>query len=118
MLSAMNDCLFCRIARGEAPARVIFEDDEILAFHDISPKAPIHFLAVPKKHIADLMELSPEDAGLVGRLVFESQRIAAELGCSDKGARFVFNCKSDGGQTVGHLHLHVLGGRALGWPPG
>jgi histidine triad (HIT) family protein len=114
----MNDCLFCRIALGEIPSRKIYEDDRILAFHDIAPKAPVHFLVIPKKHISNLMELSSEDSELVGRLVYEAQRIAGELGCSERGARFVFNCKSDGGQTVGHLHLHALGGRALGWPPG
>jgi histidine triad (HIT) family protein len=114
----MSDCVFCRIVRGELPSRKIFEDDEILAFHDLAPKAPTHFLVIPKRHIPNLMELEDGDTALIGRLVFEAQRIAAELGCASKGARFVFNCKSDGGQTVDHLHLHVLGGRPLAWPPG
>jgi len=114
----MDDCLFCKIAKGEIPSKRIYEDDELLAFHDIGPKAPVHFLVIPKRHIASLMELEKADTDLVGRLVFKAQEIAKELGCSEKGARFVFNCKSDGGQTVEHLHLHVLGGRAMGWPPG
>ena len=114
----MSDCIFCKIAKGEIPSKKIFEDDEILAFHDIDPKAPVHFLVIPKRHIPNLMEMKAGDEALVGRLVFEAQRLAAGLGCSGKGARFVFNCKSDGGQTVEHVHLHVLGGRALDWPPG
>jgi histidine triad (HIT) family protein len=114
----MIDCIFCKIVRGELPSRRIYEDEEILAFHDVNPKAPTHFLVIPKRHIPNLMELERADSALIGRLVFEAQRLAAELGCSRSGARFVFNCKSDGGQTVDHVHLHVLGGRALGWPPG
>jgi histidine triad (HIT) family protein len=114
----MSDCLFCKIAKGEIPAEFLFEDEDLVAFRDIAPKAPTHFLVVPKRHIPNLMELASEDSPLIGRLVFEGQRIAAELGCAAKGARFVFNCKSDGGQTVDHVHLHVLGGRALDWPPG
>jgi histidine triad (HIT) family protein len=114
----MSDCLFCKIVKGEIPSKKIFEDDEILAFHDIAPKAPTHFLVIPKRHIPNLMEMSTADSALVGRLVYEAQRLASELGCTERGARFVFNCKSDGGQTVDHVHLHVLGGRALDWPPG
>jgi histidine triad (HIT) family protein len=114
----MSDCLFCKIVRGEIPSKKIFENDEILAFHDIAPKAPTHFLVIPKRHIPNLMEMGPSDSALIGRLVYEAQRIAAELGCGEKGARFVFNCKEDGGQTVDHVHLHVLGGRSLDWPPG
>jgi histidine triad (HIT) family protein len=114
----MSDCAFCKIVRGEIPSRKIFEDEEILAFHDIAPKAPTHFLVIPKKHIPSLMELESADSALVGRLVFAAQRIARELGCAERGARFVINCKRDGGQTVDHLHVHVLGGRPLGWPPG
>jgi len=114
----MSDCLFCKIARGEIPSKKIYEDGEMLAFHDIGPKAPVHFLVIPKKHIASLYELGAEDTALVGRLVFKAQELAKSLGCAERGARFVFNCKADGGQTVEHLHLHVLGGRAMGWPPG
>jgi histidine triad (HIT) family protein len=114
----MQECIFCKIIRGEIPSRKAYEDDEMLAFHDLSPQAPVHFLVVPKRHIENLMELGSEDSALVGRLVFKAQALARELGCGEKGARFVFNCKSDGGQTVPHLHLHVLGGRVLTWPPG
>lgn len=114
----MNDCLFCKIARGEIPSRKIYEDDELFAFHDINPQAPVHFLVIPKKHIDNLMAMEPEDSALAGRLVFKAQEIAAALGCADKGARFVLNCKSDGGQSVDHLHLHALGGRRMTWPPG
>ncbi|MDR1893910.1 MAG: histidine triad nucleotide-binding protein [Spirochaetales bacterium] len=114
----MKDCLFCRILRGEIPARKIYEDGEILAFHDVNPQAPVHFLLIPKKHIPSLMELSAEDASLMGRLLFKAQELAIQEGCGEMGARFVFNCRAHGGQTVDHLHLHVLGGRFLSWPPG
>jgi histidine triad (HIT) family protein len=114
----MDDCLFCKIAKGEIPSKKIYEDGEMLAFHDIGPKAPVHFLVVPKKHVSNLYELAPADSALIGRMVFKAQELARELGCEAKGARFVFNCKEDGGQTVPHLHLHVLGGRAMDWPPG
>ncbi|HCM26493.1 MAG TPA: histidine triad nucleotide-binding protein [Treponema sp.] len=112
------DCLFCRISRGEVPCRKIYEDDEIFAFHDIAPRAPVHFLVIPKRHIASLMDASDDDEGLIGRLALRAQKLARDLGCSEKGARFVANCRSDGGQTVDHLHLHVLGGRPMSWPPG
>ena len=90
----------------------------MLAFFDIAPKAPVHFLVIPKKHIANIMELAPADSALMGRLLYKAQELAQGLGCAEKGARFVFNCKSDGGQSVDHVHLHVLGGRAMDWPPG
>jgi histidine triad (HIT) family protein len=114
----MADCIFCKIAKGAIPSKKIFEDDELLAFHDASPQAPVHFLVIPKKHIRNIMEIEPGDAALTGKLLNKARELAAELGCAEKGARFVINCKSDGGQTVDHLHVHVLGGRALGWPPG
>jgi histidine triad (HIT) family protein len=113
----MSDCIFCKIVAGEIPCRKIYEDDELLAFHDVTPQAPVHFLVIPKRHIKNIMELDG-DTGLIGRLLYRAQALAVELGCGEKGARFVINCKSDGGQTVDHLHCHVLGGRALGWPPG
>jgi histidine triad (HIT) family protein len=114
----MSDCIFCKIARGEIPSAKIYEDEEFLAFRDIAPKAPVHFLVIPKRHIANLMELEGGDSDLVGRMLFKAQELARGQGCADKGARFVVNCKSDGGQTVDHLHLHVLGGRPMDWPPG
>lgn len=114
----MCDCLFCRIARGELPCKKLYEDDEMLAFYDIAPKAPVHFLVIPKKHIASLMDMSPDDAALVGRLVFRAEELAKREGLEKSGARFVFNCRSDAGQSVPHVHLHVLGGRVMDWPPG
>lgn len=114
----MDDCLFCKIARGEIPCKKIYEDDELLAFHDIAPQAPVHFLVIPKRHIDNVMEMAPADTALAGKIIFLAQKLAVSLGCEEKGARFVVNCKSDGGQSVNHLHLHALGGRQLAWPPG
>lgn len=114
----MDDCLFCKIIKGEIPSKKVYEDDEFFAFRDINPQAPVHFLIVPKKHIATVMDMSPEDAALVGRMLYRAQLLAKEEGLTENGARFVFNCKADAGQTVWHIHLHVLGGRAFGWPPG
>jgi histidine triad (HIT) family protein len=114
----MSDCIFCKIAAGEIPSKKIFEDEELIAFHDASPQAPVHFLVIPKQHIRNIMELGTANISLMGRLIHKAQELAAELGCAEKGARFVINCKSDGGQTVDHLHIHVLGGRPLSWPPG
>ena len=114
----MSDCIFCKIIKGEIPAKKLYEDDELLAFHDVNPQAPVHFLVIPKKHIPNIMELDASDAALLGRLLFKAQELAATNGCAEKGARFVINCKSDGGQSVDHLHCHILGGRAMAWPPG
>jgi histidine triad (HIT) family protein len=114
----MSDCIFCKIIAGEIPSEKIYEDGEILAFRDITPQAPVHFLVIPKKHIRSLMEAEEADAALLGRLLRRAGTLAEEQGCSEKGARFVLNCKSDGGQTVDHLHIHVLGGRMMMWPPG
>ncbi|MDR1617679.1 MAG: histidine triad nucleotide-binding protein [Treponema sp.] len=115
----MSDCIFCKIAAGEIPCRKIYEDDELLAFHDAVPQAPVHFLVIPKGHIRNIMETGgAAGAALLGQLLYKAQELAVEQGCGEKGARFVINCKSDGGQTVDHLHVHVLGGRPLGWPPG
>jgi histidine triad (HIT) family protein len=112
----MSDCIFCKIITGEIPGSKIYEDEEMLAFHDITPQAPVHFLLIPKKHIPNIMEM--EDSALAGRLILKARELAKELNCGETGARFVINCKSDGGQTVDHLHIHVLGGRMLTWPPG
>ena len=111
-------CLFCRIVAGEIPAQALYDDDEILAFRDVNPQAPIHFLVIPKKHIPNLFEVDMEDAGLLGKILFTAQELAITEGMGKRGGRFVFNCKTDGGQSVDHVHLHVLGGRALAWPPG
>ena len=114
----MNDCIFCKIVNGEIPSKKIYEDDEMLAFNDINPVSPVHFLVIPKKHIKSLLELEAEDYALAGRLLGKAAELAKELGCAERGARFVTNAGPDACQTVGHLHLHVLGGRKLGWPPG
>jgi histidine triad (HIT) family protein len=114
----MNTCIFCKIVKGEIPVKKIYEDTDMLAFYDAAPQGPVHFLVIPKRHIRNVMELEPADQELAGKLLMKAQTLAAELGCGEKGARFVINCKSDGGQTVDHLHIHVIGGRPLGWPPG
>ncbi|MEM1126873.1 MAG: histidine triad nucleotide-binding protein [Bacteroidota bacterium] len=109
--------LFQKIADQEIPADLLHEDDQCVAFRDINPQAPTHFLVVPRRVIATLDDLTAEDAALVGHLFLVAQRLAAQEGLTN-GYRTVINCKDDGGQSVYHLHLHVLGGRALGWPPG
>ena len=114
----MNDCIFCKIVKGEIPTNKVYEDEEFLAFPDLNPQAPLHLLVIPKKHIRNIMELDAGDTGLMGRLLFKAQELAKSNGCAENGARFVINCKSHGGQTVDHLHCHVLGGRFMGWPPG
>ncbi|NLD14907.1 MAG: histidine triad nucleotide-binding protein [Gammaproteobacteria bacterium] len=111
------DCLFCKIAAGEIPAKKIYEDDQVVAFHDISPQAPVHFLVIPKKHIRTLNDLTEDDRPLAGHILFTAQRLAHELGC-EEGFRAAMNCNELGGQTVYHIHLHVLGQRQLAWPPG
>ena len=114
----MADCIFCKIVSGEIPCRQVYGDDEIMAFHDVSPQAPLHFLVIPKKHIRNIMEFGDGDRDLAGRLLYKARELAIELGAGEKGARFVINCKSDGGQTVDHVHIHVLAGRPMVWPPG
>ena len=114
----MSDCLFCRIARGDIPASLVYEDDDLVAFNDINPQAPMHVLVVPKRHVATLNELSAADDGLVGAMVRRAAAIAKESGCDGPGYRTVFNCNAQAGQTVFHIHLHVLAGRGLSWPPG
>ena len=114
----MPDCIFCAIVSSAIPSKKVYEDDEILAFHDLHPQAPLHLLVIPKKHIRNIMEADLEDTAMLGRLLFKAQEIAQNNGCAEKGARFVINCKSNGGQTVDHLHCHILGGRFMTWPPG
>jgi len=111
-------CLFCRIVAGEIPATKVFEDAQLLAFTDLNPQAPTHVLIVPKQHIATLNDLSPADDGLVGAMVRRAAAIAREKGFDGPGYRTVFNCNAQAGQTVFHIHLHLLGGRSLAWPPG
>ena len=114
----MEDCLFCRIVGGTVPARVVYEDDTLLAFNDINPQAPAHVLIIPRKHIGTVNDLAPEDDALVGGMVRRAGAIARELGYAETGYRTVFNCNEAAGQTVFHIHLHLLAGRALAWPPG
>jgi histidine triad (HIT) family protein len=114
----MDDCLFCRIAAGTIPARTVFSDEQVMAFDDIHPQAPVHVLVIPRRHVADLNDTEGADHALMGRLLDVARRIAGERGLAEKGFRVVTNTGPDGGQTVSHLHLHVLGGRPLGWPPG
>ncbi len=111
------DCLFCKIAAGEIPSNKLYEDDRVLAFYDIDPKAPVHFLVIPKQHIASAAELTAENADIVAHVFTVVAQLAKQLGLTN-GFRVVNNCGEDGGQTVGHLHFHVLAGRALAWPPG
>jgi histidine triad (HIT) family protein len=111
-------CLFCRIVAGEIPATKVYEDERLIAFNDINPQAPMHVLVVPRTHIETLNDLKPEHDGLVGEMVRRGAVIAAERGYSARGFRTVFNCNAEAGQTVFHLHLHVLGGRTFAWPPG
>jgi histidine triad (HIT) family protein len=113
----LNDCLFCKIARKEIPADIVYEDDDVLAFRDIRPQAPVHVLVIPKRHIASLADLTQEDKDVMGHVTLVASRLARDLGVSE-GYRVVINCGKDAGQTVFHIHMHLLGGRSLGWPPG
>ena len=112
------DCLFCKIIKGEIPSAKVYEDDKVYAFRDIEPQAPVHILIIPKEHIASANELTEENASIVGHIFAVAAKIAKEEGIADGGYRIVNNCGQDGGQTVGHLHFHMLGGRSLAWPPG
>ena len=113
----MSDCLFCRIAAGEIPAEKLYEDDDVVAFWDISPAAPKHFLIIPKKHCVNLLDLSEDEDKLVGKMMRISAQVAKDNGI-EKGFRTVINNGADAGQLVFHLHMHVLGGRGMKWPPG
>lgn len=114
----MDDCIFCKIVKGEIPSKKIYEDDKVYAFHDINPEAPVHFLVIPKDHIASANDLNDNNADIVSHIFKIINKLAVELNISDKGYRIVNNCGEDGGQTVKHIHFHVLGGRCLHWPPG
>lgn len=114
----MNDCLFCKMSTGAIKPNTVLETPDLLAFRDIHPQAPTHVLIIPKHHIATLNDLQPEDAGLVGKLLLAAKTVAQHDGIAQSGYRTVMNCNADAGQSVFHIHLHVLGGRALTWPPG
>ncbi len=114
----MSDCLFCKLVAGQLPARLVHQDDDTVAFEDINPQAPTHLLVIPKKHIASLNDLSPADDALAGKLLRVAAKLAAERGIAVEGWRAVANTNRGAGQTVFHIHVHVLGGRAMAWPPG
>ena len=114
----MAECLFCRIINREIPATIVYEDDRIVAFNDINPQAPTHVLVVPRRHIATLNDLTPEDDQLAGEVVRRAAAIASQRGIARGGYRTVFNTNAEAGQTVFHIHLHLIGGRPMHWPPG
>lgn len=113
-----DNCIFCRIVAGEIPAKLAYEDDRTLAFHDINAQAPVHVLVIPREHVPSINHLTPEHQELVGALFLAGQNVARDFGVAEAGYRFVMNCGAAAGQSVDHIHLHVLGGRALKWPPG
>ena len=113
-----QDCLFCRIVRNEIDAKIVHEDEDLVAFRDISPQAPTHILIVPRQHIATLNDLTPDHQDLIGKMFLAAKDLAAQEGIEQSGYRCVFNCQRGAGQSVFHIHLHLLGGRALNWPPG
>jgi histidine triad (HIT) family protein len=114
----MSDCLFCKIRDGQIPAKVVYRDAQCLAFEDINPQAPTHVLFIPHKHIATVNDITPEDREVVGQLFVAAAKLARERGHADNGYRVVMNTQRDAGQTVFHIHLHLLAGRPLHWPPG
>ena len=114
----MSDCLFCKIISGEIPGTFVHQDDRLVVLKDINPQAPMHVLVIPRRHIGSLNHLKPEDDALVGEMHRRAAALAREHGYGDRGFRTVFNTNAEAGQTVGHIHLHVLGGRKLSWPPG
>ncbi len=111
-------CIFCKIAAGEIPATIVHQDDSVVAFRDLNPQAPTHILIIPRKHIATVNDLDEDDAAIVGRLFLAARKLADELGFADDGYRLVMNTNAGAGQTVFHIHLHLLAGRNFGWPPG
>lgn len=112
------NCLFCKIISKEIPSKIVYEDEYVLAFEDVTPQAPVHILIVPKKHISTSLDIQEEDNELIGRMSQAANVIAKEKGIAEKGFRTVMNCNREAGQTVFHIHLHLLGGRAMQWPPG
>lgn len=114
----MEDCLFCKIAKGEIPSKKVYEDETVYAFYDINPEAPIHFLVIPKEHIKSANDLNDNNIDIISHIFKVINKLVVELNIADKGYRIINNCGEDGGQTVNHIHFHVLGGRNLQWPPG
>ncbi|MEM7278793.1 MAG: histidine triad nucleotide-binding protein [Pseudomonadota bacterium] len=113
-----EDCLFCKIVAGDIPADVVYDSDEVLGFRDIAPQAPVHALFIPKKHISTINDATLDDAEILGQLLLAASAFSKEQGIDEPGFRVAMNCNNDGGQTVYHIHLHLLGGRQMSWPPG
>ena len=114
----MDDCLFCKMVAREIEPDVVYEDDDVLAFRDINPQAPVHVLIIPKRHISTLNDLQPSDAELIGKLSLAAARVASQEGIAEDGYRTLINTNREGGQVVFHVHMHLMGGRRMGWPPG
>lgn len=114
----MDNCIFCKIIKGEIPCSKVYEDDKVLAFNDINPEAPVHFLVITKKHLESIIDFQNEDYLLINHIIEVISKLAKDMGIDEKGFRIVNNIGKDGGQTVPHVHFHVLGGRHLQWPPG
>ena len=114
----MSDCLFCKIVSGDIPGDIVYQDDDVLAFRDLNPQAPTHILVIPKKHISTINDIQPEDAELIGKMFLAAKQVAQAEGIAEPGYRTVMNCNAEAGQTVFHIHLHLVGGRPMGWPPG
>ncbi len=112
------DCLFCAVAKGEIPADIVYQDEQVVAFRDISPQAPTHILVIPKRHISTINDITEADTNLLGHIVLTAKNCADAEGLAEDGYRLVFNCNNAGGQAVYHIHLHLLGGRQMTWPPG
>jgi len=112
------DCLFCKIINGDIPADIVYQDNDVLGFNDVNPQAPTHVLFIPKKHIATVNDLETNDAELIGKLYLAAKKVATDNGFADQGYRLVMNCNAGAGQTVFHIHLHMLAERSLSWPPG
>ena len=114
----MRDCIFCKIVDKKIPAGIVYEDEYVLAFEDVKPQAPVHILVIPKKHIPTLLDMKEEDSSLAGHLLKIANKIATDKGIAGRGFRLVANCNPESGQTVYHIHFHILGGRLMQWPPG
>lgn len=114
----MNECLFCKMVTREITPEIVYENDDVLAFKDINPQAPVHVLIVPKRHVSTINDIEPADAELIGRLFLAAKEVALQEGVGERGYRTLMNCNADGGQLVFHVHLHLLAGRRMGWPPG
>ena len=114
----MPDCLFCKIAAKQIPSKAVFDNERVFAFRDINPKAPTHILIVPKAHVTTVNDFTPAHKDLIAELILTAKRIAAKEGIAERGYRLVFNCNAEAGQTVWHVHLHLMGGRGMAWPPG